>query len=116
MLALRRVFDQGRRPVRQARDAQRSAANRPCGSVAVNRHGGRVGKGGGYSDLEFALLAESKKIRNSMTETLKLIQFRAAYNLPVHAGIENENFARHDVEKDDRSELFLFMGLHSGLL
>jgi 5-formyltetrahydrofolate cyclo-ligase len=26
-----------------------------AGSVAVNRHGARVGKGGGYSDLEFAL-------------------------------------------------------------
>jgi 5-formyltetrahydrofolate cyclo-ligase len=27
-----------------------------CGSVAVNRRGARVGKGGGYSDIEFALL------------------------------------------------------------
>jgi 5-formyltetrahydrofolate cyclo-ligase len=33
-----------------------------CGSVAVNRQGARVGKGGGYSDLEFALLAIEKKI------------------------------------------------------
>ena len=33
-----------------------------CGSVAVNRKGARVGKGGGYSDLEFALLTERKKI------------------------------------------------------
>ncbi|HEX7233563.1 MAG TPA: 5-formyltetrahydrofolate cyclo-ligase [Candidatus Binatia bacterium] len=33
-----------------------------CGSVAVNRRGARVGKGGGYSDLEFALLVEDKKI------------------------------------------------------
>ena len=32
-----------------------------CGSVAVNRRGARVGKGGGYSDLEFALLTENKK-------------------------------------------------------
>jgi 5-formyltetrahydrofolate cyclo-ligase len=30
-----------------------------CGSVAVNREGARVGKGGGYSDLEFALLLEA---------------------------------------------------------
>ena len=29
-----------------------------CGSVAVNREGPRVGKGGGFSDLEFALLVE----------------------------------------------------------
>jgi 5-formyltetrahydrofolate cyclo-ligase len=33
-----------------------------CGSVAVNRSGARVGKGGGYSDLEFALLTEEGKI------------------------------------------------------
>jgi 5-formyltetrahydrofolate cyclo-ligase len=33
-----------------------------CGSVSVNRKGGRAGKGGGYSDLEFALLTELKKI------------------------------------------------------
>jgi 5-formyltetrahydrofolate cyclo-ligase len=29
-----------------------------CGTVAVNRDGVRVGKGGGYSDLEFGLLVE----------------------------------------------------------
>jgi len=33
-----------------------------CGSVAVNGKGGRVGKGGGYSDLEYALLREEGKI------------------------------------------------------
>ncbi len=87
----------------------------------------------------------------SPTETLKLIQFRAAYNLPIHAGIEAEIFGRHaltietaytpgsihitralkegefdightsaddivaDVESDEGSDLFLFMGLHGGL-
>jgi ABC-type nitrate/sulfonate/bicarbonate transport system substrate-binding protein len=86
-----------------------------------------------------------------MTATLKLIQFRAAYNLPIHAGIEMGIFARHGldletaytpgslyisqalkegrydightgaddiiaaVENDDGSDLFIFMGLHSGL-
>jgi 5-formyltetrahydrofolate cyclo-ligase len=33
-----------------------------CGSVAVNRRGVRVGKGGGFSDLEFALLVEAGRI------------------------------------------------------
>jgi 5-formyltetrahydrofolate cyclo-ligase len=28
-----------------------------CGSVAVNLKGARIGKGGGFSDLEYALLA-----------------------------------------------------------
>jgi 5-formyltetrahydrofolate cyclo-ligase len=30
-----------------------------CGSVAVNRHGARIGKGAGYSDIEVALLTEA---------------------------------------------------------
>ena len=30
-----------------------------CGSVAVNKQGERVGKGGGYSDLEFGLLRQA---------------------------------------------------------
>lgn len=30
-----------------------------CGTVAVSRKGARVGKGGGFSDLEFALLTEA---------------------------------------------------------
>jgi 5-formyltetrahydrofolate cyclo-ligase len=29
-----------------------------CGTVAVNRQGVRIGKGGGFSDLEFAMLVE----------------------------------------------------------
>ena len=33
-----------------------------CGTVAVNRKGVRVGKGGGFSDLEFALLTEAGAI------------------------------------------------------
>jgi 5-formyltetrahydrofolate cyclo-ligase len=34
-----------------------------CGSVAVNRKGARIGKGGGFSDLEVAFLVEAGVIR-----------------------------------------------------
>lgn len=37
-----------------------------CGSVAVNRDGARIGKGGGYSDLEYALLRSSGKLAASV--------------------------------------------------
>jgi 5-formyltetrahydrofolate cyclo-ligase len=33
-----------------------------CGSVAVTRDGRRLGKGGGFSDLEYGLLREAEKI------------------------------------------------------
>jgi 5-formyltetrahydrofolate cyclo-ligase len=33
-----------------------------CGSVAVNLNGARMGKGGGFSDLEYAIVAEAGKI------------------------------------------------------
>jgi len=36
-----------------------------CGSVAVGRDGARLGKGGGYCDLEYALLREEGKVRES---------------------------------------------------
>jgi 5-formyltetrahydrofolate cyclo-ligase len=34
-----------------------------CGSVAVNRQGARIGKGGGFSDLEVAFLVEAGMLR-----------------------------------------------------
>src|SRR5215212_1432640 len=34
-----------------------------CGSVAVNHEGARIGKGGGFSDLEVAFLVEAGVIR-----------------------------------------------------
>ncbi|MBI2879191.1 MAG: hypothetical protein HYY19_05665 [Candidatus Rokubacteria bacterium] len=33
-----------------------------CGSVAVNGEGARVGKGGGFSDLEYGLLSETGRV------------------------------------------------------
>ena len=38
-----------------------------AGSVAVNRRGARVGKGGGYSDLEFALASEMGAVDEQTT-------------------------------------------------
>jgi len=38
-----------------------------CGTVAVNREGVRIGKGGGFSDLEFALLVEAGLIDDETT-------------------------------------------------
>jgi 5-formyltetrahydrofolate cyclo-ligase len=36
-----------------------------CGSVAVRRDGTRVGKGGGFADLEYAILREEGKIKET---------------------------------------------------
>src|SRR5262245_5670133 len=33
-----------------------------CGTVAVNPHGARIGKGGGYSDLEYGLARETRLV------------------------------------------------------
>ncbi len=38
-----------------------------CGSVAVNLSGARVGKGGGYHDLEYGILADAGKIDTHTT-------------------------------------------------
>ena len=38
-----------------------------CGSVAVNHHGVRVGKGAGYSDIEVALLIDAGLITSATT-------------------------------------------------
>ena len=38
-----------------------------CGSVAVNLSGARLGKGGGYSDLEYGLLIEAGRIDEHTT-------------------------------------------------
>jgi 5-formyltetrahydrofolate cyclo-ligase len=38
-----------------------------CGSVAVNKNGERIGKGEGYSELEFALAVEAGKLKRSAT-------------------------------------------------
>ena len=55
-----------------------------AGSVAVNRKGARVGKGGGFSDLEYGLLSENGKIdrRTVIATTVHPIQIVRG-NLPM---------------------------------
>jgi 5-formyltetrahydrofolate cyclo-ligase len=62
-----------------------------CGSVAVNGKGARVGKGGGFSDLEYGLLAEMGKVgpRTPIVTTIHAIQMvpqeieMRAHDIPV---------------------------------
>ncbi|MBI4609952.1 MAG: 5-formyltetrahydrofolate cyclo-ligase [Candidatus Rokubacteria bacterium] len=51
-----------------------------CGSVAVNGDGARVGKGGGYSDLEFGLLRETGRVsdRTPIVTTVHPLQIVSA--------------------------------------
>jgi 5-formyltetrahydrofolate cyclo-ligase len=62
-----------------------------CGSVAVRRDGARVGKGGGYADLEYAIALELR-IVNSLTpiittvHPLQIVRMRtplAPHDIPV---------------------------------
>ena len=58
-----------------------------AGSVAVNRGGARVGKGGGYSDLEFALAAELGAVdaRTTVVTTVHDLQLvRGAIPMTAH--------------------------------
>jgi len=58
-----------------------------AGSVAVNRRGARVGKGGGYSDLEFALAAELGAVdaRTTVVTTVHDLQVvRGAIPMTAH--------------------------------
>jgi 5-formyltetrahydrofolate cyclo-ligase len=62
-----------------------------CGSVAVNGKGARVGKGGGFSDLEYGLLAETGKVgpRTPIVTTVHAVQMvpqdieMRAHDIPV---------------------------------
>jgi 5-formyltetrahydrofolate cyclo-ligase len=63
-----------------------------CGSVAVDRRGGRIGKGGGYSDLEFAVATTAGKVGpgTAIITTVHPLQIIAG-ELPMH---------RHDIPLD----------------
>ena len=63
-----------------------------CGSVAVNLKGARIGKGGGFSDLEYALLAVAGKVsdRTAIVTTVH----------PLQVLTENLPATRHDIPVD----------------
>ena len=63
-----------------------------CGSVAVSRSGARVGKGGGYSDIEIALLTAEGKVSGGtpIATTVHSVQM-------VRDAIEMQ---RHDITVD----------------
>src|SRR5262249_31674941 len=46
-------------------DRMRSIDLIVCGTVAVNPRGARIGKGGGYSDLEYGLARQAKLVRRT---------------------------------------------------
>jgi len=62
-----------------------------CGSVAVNREGARVGKGGGYSDLEYALAFAAGRLSSdtpilTTVHSLQLVEEaipREVHDIPV---------------------------------
>ena len=62
-----------------------------CGAVAVNLSGARIGKGGGFSDLEYGILIDAGKIDDHTTvaTTVHPIQIvrehlqSTAHDLPV---------------------------------
>lgn len=69
-----------------------------CGSVAVNQDGSRIGKGGGYSDLEYALLREEKKVdrQTPILTTVHALQIlniempMSEHDIPINAIITPE--------------------------
>ena len=63
-----------------------------CGAVAVNARGARVGKGGGFSDLEYALLVEAGRIE-SRTPIVTSVH-------PVQILAESIEMRPHDIPVD----------------
>ncbi|RST20628.1 5-formyltetrahydrofolate cyclo-ligase [Streptomyces sp. WAC04770] len=62
------------------------------GSVAVNRDGARVGKGAGYSDIEFALLSEAGLV-TSDTVVVTTVHALQVTDIPIPT-------TEHDVDVD----------------
>ena len=63
-----------------------------CGSVAVNRKGARLGKGGGYSDLEYAV-ALSLGLISKETPIVTTVH-------PVQLLLDDLPMTSHDISLD----------------
>jgi 5-formyltetrahydrofolate cyclo-ligase len=63
-----------------------------CGAVAVNARGARVGKGGGFSDLEYGLLVEATRV-GSRTPIVTTVH-------PVQILAESIEMRPHDIPVD----------------
>lgn len=63
-----------------------------CGSVAVNMKGARIGKGGGFSDLEYAMVAEAGKVSD------KTVIATTVH--PIQILTENLPTTNHDIPVD----------------
>jgi 5-formyltetrahydrofolate cyclo-ligase len=78
------------------------------GSVAVNLSGERIGKGGGFSDLEYALLAETRKVSDKTViattvhpiQILKEDLFTTTHDIPVDLIVTPR--AAIEIERDTR--------------
>jgi 5-formyltetrahydrofolate cyclo-ligase len=78
------------------------------GSVAVNLSGERIGKGGGFSDLEYALLAETRKVSDKtvIATTVHPVQiltedlFTTSHDIPVDLIVTPR--AAIEIERDTR--------------
>lgn len=85
-----------------------------CGTVAVNRQGVRVGKGGGYSDLELALLAEAGLVDGDTTlaTTVHPLQVldeelpETAHDFRVHRVVTPEQVIRTGARRRPRGILW----------
>ncbi len=73
-----------------------------CGSVAVRRNGARIGKGGGYSDLEFAIALEAGIIGRktpiiTTVHPLQIVDYKIdlnPYDIPVDFIITPDEIVR----------------------
>ncbi|MFB6304181.1 MAG: 5-formyltetrahydrofolate cyclo-ligase [Haloferacaceae archaeon] len=79
-----------------------------CGSVAVSTDGDRIGKGEGYSDLEYAVLAEFGLVDRSTTVATTVHERQvvdrslptAAHDVPLDLIVTPERTVRPDAARD----------------